>query len=82
VDRKWRRKPLESHETDSKVAASEGVVGDLSDKKPARARSQIVDGVELILHTVGPMPLGASDNEGVRLWIGYGAIYVQGGQQS
>jgi hypothetical protein len=29
-----------------------------------------------------PMRLGASDNEGVRLWIGYGAIYVQGGQQS
>jgi predicted lactoylglutathione lyase len=24
VDRKWRRKPLESHETDSKMAASEG----------------------------------------------------------
>ena len=29
-----------------------------------------------------PMRLGASDNEGVKLWIGYGAIYVQGGQQS
>ena len=24
---------------------------------------------------------GASGNEGVNLWIGYGAIYVQGGQQ-
>ena len=29
-----------------------------------------------------PIRLGASDNEGVNLWIGYGAIYVQGGQQS
>ena len=29
-----------------------------------------------------PMQLGASDNEGVKGWIGYGAIYVQGGQQS
>jgi hypothetical protein len=26
--------------------------------------------------------LGASDNEGVNLWIGYGAIYVQGKYQS
>jgi hypothetical protein len=32
VDRKWRRKPLESHETDSKMAAPEGAVGDVSDK--------------------------------------------------
>ena len=26
-----------------------------------------------------PSRLGGSDNEGVNLWIGYGAIYVQGG---
>jgi hypothetical protein len=29
-----------------------------------------------------PLRLGVSDNEGLNLWIGYGAIYVKGGQQS
>jgi hypothetical protein len=28
------------------------------------------------------LQLGASDDEGVNLWIGYGAIYVPGGQQT